>query len=182
MQNSATNTLPERNTALSTINALFRWTKTARPFKKLAILFSCAMLLSSCASFQFDTNARLKFVISEAVNPDSNGRPSPVVINLLFLNSNRQFAQEDLISLMQDAEERLGKDLINMIRLKEFIPGEVRTESFDQLAPEITHIGIVTEYIQYQDADAKQLIEISPESDNDYIVRVNKLSMSLKAL
>ncbi len=182
MQYLAFKPLVPKITALSKIAALPRWNSIAKFARSAVILFSCAIVLSSCASFKFDTNVRLKFVVSESVNPDSYGRPSPVVINLLFLGSNRQFEQEDLISLMQDAEERLGKDLINMIRLKEFIPGEVRTEKFQQLAPEITHIGIVTEYIEYQDAEAKQLIVIRPESDNDYVVRVNKLSMSLKEL
>lgn len=154
--------------------------------QKIRAIFTiamAAMLLSSCASFRefmgFDTEAQLKFNISSAVNPDTNGRPSPIVINLLFLKDNRQFEQEDLISLLSNASERLGKDVIDTVRLKEFIPGEERTETF-KLSNDTAYIGILAEYVQYQDAEAKLILPIEAHTTNKYFVNINKLSMSEK--
>ncbi len=148
----------------------------------LAVLLA-TVIITGCAytreKLDLDTSAKLFFKIAEDVNPDTNGRASPVVVNLLFLSNNRQFEQEDLISLMENAEDRLGKDLMNKVRLKEFIPGETRSEFFE-LTAETTYIGVVTEYIQYQKAEAKLLLKLEPHTNNKFSVRVNRLSMAEK--
>lgn len=155
----------------------------SRYFRGLIAALIATTLLTGCSytreKLDLDTTAKLFFKIAEDVNPDASGRPSPVVVNLLFLRNNRQFEQEDLISLMENAEDRLGKDLINKIRLKEFIPGETRNEFFE-LTAETAYIGVVTEYVQYQNAEAKLLLKLEPHTNNKFGVHVNRLSMSEK--
>lgn len=140
-----------------------------------------AMLLNGCAStrefLDLETSMFLKFRVSESVNPDSNGRASPIVINLFYLTDNRQFEQEDIISLLQDADDRLGKDMIDKARLKEFIPGEDRDKSM-KLSKKVKYVGILAEYIQYEKANAKLLIPIEAHTKNTEVINVDRLAVS----
>lgn len=149
----------------------------------LIIMSLAAALLNGCAytreKLDLETSALLKFRVSETVNPDSNGRPSPVVLNLFFLTDNRQFEQEDIISLLQDADDRLGKDMIDKVRLKEFIPGEIREKKL-KLSKKVKYIGVLAEYVQYEDAQAKLLLPIEAHTKNRYFLNVDKLALSLK--
>lgn len=150
---------------------------------RVSIIFSLVAVLASCAwtrgKLDLDTEIKVKFIVSPAVNPDSDGRASPVVLNLLYLRDDRQFEQEDFIALLESPESRLGKDIIEKIRLKEFIPSEKRTESF-VLPNDVEYVGIVVEYVQYQDANGKLVLPIEAHKTNGYFVNVNKDSISIK--
>ena len=141
----------------------------------VAALTACAY---TRATLDLDTDLELKFTISPAVNPDADGRASPIVLNLLYLKDNRQFEQEDFIALLQTPEERLGKDLIEKIRLKEFIPVEQR-ELVLVLPNDVRYVGVVAEYIQYQEANGKLILPIEAHASNSFEVTVDKASMKL---
>ncbi|MFV1873524.1 MAG: type VI secretion system lipoprotein TssJ [Oleiphilus sp.] len=120
-----------------------------------------------------NTDINMEFYVSSTVNPDSDGRSSPIVVNLLYLRDNRQFEQEDFIALLESPEDRLGKDLIETIRLKEFIPSEVR-DVFYALPDGVKYVGIVAEFIQYQDAKGTLILPIEAHSGNDYTILLEK--------
>ena len=93
---------------------------------KFSTVIALVATLAACAftreQLDLATTLEVEFLVSSAVNPDSDQRASPVVLNILYLKDNRQFEQEDFIALLESPEDRLGKDLIEKIRLKEFIP------------------------------------------------------------
>ncbi len=150
---------------------------------KFSIILSLIVVSASCAytreTLDLDTEIRVKFTVSPSVNPDSDGRASPVVLNLLYLKDDRQFEQEDFISLLESPEDRLGKDLIEKVRLKEFIPSEKREESF-VLSNDVKFVGVVVEYVQYQDAEGKLVLPVEPHTSNSYFVNVDKDSIYIK--
>ena len=154
-----------------------------KPFLRAVLLILFALSLAGCAytkkTLDLETELDINFEISSDVNPDEDGRASPVVINLLYLKDNRQFEQEDFIALLEDTEGRLGKDLIEKIRLKEFIPSETRRVE-NPLAEDVKYVVIVAEFIQYQDATGKLVLPIEPHSGNDFDVIVEKDSLSIK--
>lgn len=142
-----------------------------------------AIVLSACSftreTLDLDTDLTLEFTISSDINPDSDGRSSPVVVNLLYLRDNRQFEQEQLISLLESPEDRLGKDLIETIRLKEFIPAEKREVVY--VLPEgVNYVGIVAEFIQYQDAEGTLVLPIEAHASNDFSIVLEKDKVSIK--
>jgi type VI secretion system protein VasD len=138
------------------------------------ILISLLVLLMTACAFtrevlDLDTELNIEFSVSSKINPDSDGRSSPIVLNLLYLRDNRQFELEELISLLEAPEDRLGKDLIEMIRLKEFIPSETR--EFTAVLPEgVNYVGIVAEFIQYQDAQGTLILPIEQHASNDFMI------------
>ncbi len=143
--------------------------------KTLGLLLVGALALSVAAcqttrrTLNFDTSVALSVDIKSDVNPDNDGRASPVVVRVFMLADDRQFAREDFLNLYENAGSRLGKDLIDTVILKEFAPGEQRVEELP-LTPEVRYIGLLAEFVQYQRADALMLLPITDHKKNEYRV------------
>lgn len=142
-----------------------------------------AMMLGGCQSakkaLDFDTSAVINFSASNNINPDSDGRASPVVIHVFKLADDRQFSREDFLSLYEGATARLGKDLVGSVVLKEITPGEARAEVL-KLAPDVKFIGLMAEFIQYRDAEALMILPVLEHNQNvfDIAIDANKLSVA----
>ncbi len=139
------------------------------------------ILVSGCQTtrevLNFDTEAKLKFSVSPDVNPDRDDRASPIVLRLFLLTDRRQFDREDFLSLFENAENRLGSDLIREITLKEFSPSEDRIEVIE-LTEDIKYIGIIAEYVNYDDSDPIDILEIKEHNTNTYDIQINRLSIT----
>ena len=142
-----------------------------------------AAVLSGCQSarkaLDFDTSAVINFSALNNINPDSDGRASPVVIHVFELAGDRQFGREDFLSLYEGSKARLGKDLVDSVVLKEITPGENRSEILS-LAPEVKFIGLMAEFIQYRDAEALMVLPVLEHNQNvfDIAIDANKLSIA----
>lgn len=140
---------------------------------KLVLVVLLAMAISACQTtrrtLNFDTSVALDVDIEQNVNPDSDGRASPVVLRVFMLADDRQFSREEFLNLYENAESRLGKDLIDTVILKEFAPGEQRTEELS-LSPEVKYVGLLAEFVQYQRAEALMLLPITDHKKNTYAI------------
>jgi type VI secretion system protein VasD len=150
---------------------------------KFILVALLVVMMTGCAFtrevLNLDTDLNLDFSVSAKINPDSDGRSSPIVVNLLYLRDNRQFELEELISLLEAPEDRLGKDLIETIRLKEFIPSETR--EFTALLPEgVNYVGIVAEFIQYLDAQGTLILPIERHASNNYTIVLENDKVRIK--
>ncbi|MFQ6572226.1 type VI secretion system lipoprotein TssJ [Pseudomonas sp. UM16] len=93
--------------------------------KALAALTTLA-LLASCASlspYSSMTKLNLKLTASDQLNPDLNGRPSPIVVRLIELKHPVAFENADFFSLYERAKESLAPDMVTSEEL-ELRPGE----------------------------------------------------------
>src|SRR5690554_7021047 len=74
--------------------------------KKTVLMLWIALMMTGCQSmrkaFNFSTTAELQFEVAEMVNPDSDGRSSPVVVHLFALSNDQLFKREDFLSLYKD--------------------------------------------------------------------------------
>lgn len=140
---------------------------------KLILVALLAFAISACQTtrrtLNFDTSVALDVDIEQNVNPDSDGRASPVVLRVFMLADDRQFSREEFLNLYENAESRLGKDLIDTVILKEFAPGEQRVEEL-ALSPEVKYIGLLAEFVQYQRAEALMLLPITDHKKNAYAI------------
>jgi type VI secretion system protein VasD len=127
-----------------------------------------------------ETSAAINFTVAKDVNPDSDNRPSPLVISVYLLKDSRQFEREDFLSLYESAAKRLGQDLVNSVRLREFVPGEKRTEKI-ALDPSIRYIGVVAEYVQYDKAKTTLVLPIVDHKTNTFEVRAEQLRLATDA-
>lgn len=143
------------------------------------LVFSLAGCSSTRRALNLETSAEITLDATKNVNPNTDGKASPLVIRVLKLRDDRQFKQEDFLNLFENAKSRLGDDLIESVRLKEIAPGEERVEVF-KLTPEIRYLGILGEYIRYEDAQAKQIILIEPHKTNKVELEFGRLKIVIK--
>ena len=83
-------------------------------------------LLGACASmspYSSLTKLDLRLSASDQLNPDLNGRPSPIVVRLLELKHPVAFENADFFSLYERAKESLAPDLVASEEL-ELRPGQ----------------------------------------------------------
>ncbi|WP_460997351.1 type VI secretion system lipoprotein TssJ [Simiduia litorea] len=143
--------------------------------KLTAFLLLSVAIITGCQTtrrtLNFDTTANLHLHAAAKINPDQDNRTSPLVIRIFKLADARQFGREDFLNLYEDADNRLGKDLIDTIVLKELAPGESRIEKIS-LTPEVKYLGVLAEFVQYQDAEAIALVEIIDHKTNDIYLEI----------
>ena len=142
----------------------------------LAVIGGAIIALGACQTtrrtMNMDTSAYIEFEALNSVNPDSDNRASPVVIRMFKLADARQFRREDFLNLYENAEQRLGNDLLDTIVLKELAPGETRVEAI-ALTPETKYIGLLAEFIQYEDAKAIMVLPIIDHKENKFEVKLH---------
>ncbi|SHF78141.1 type VI secretion system protein VasD [Microbulbifer donghaiensis] len=153
---------------------------------QLLLIGALILTVSACQTtrrtLNFETSVELSVDSENDVNPDNDGRASPVVVRVFMLADDRQFSREDFLNLYENAESRLGNDLLDTVVLKEFAPGEQRIEKL-QLSPEVRYIGLLAEFVQYQRADALMLLPITEHKENEYEVTLTGTQIgSTKAL
>ncbi|WP_307573241.1 type VI secretion system lipoprotein TssJ [Pseudomonas fluorescens] len=94
----------------------------SKPLTTLAMI----LLLAGCTAlspFSTMTKLNLSLTASDRLNPDINGRPSPVVVRLFELRHPVAFENSDFFSLYARARETLAPDLVSSEEL-ELRPGE----------------------------------------------------------
>ena len=147
---------------------------------RLLLVAVLAIATLSCGTtrkaLNMETNAEFMLVADPDINPSTDGKASPIVLQVVKLRDDRQFKQEDFLNLFEDAKARLGNDLIEITKLRELAPGEKRTEKL-ALSPDVKFIGILGEYVQYNDADAKTVIKIEPHTTTKATLKIEKLKV-----
>ncbi len=144
------------------------------------VLLATVTLGAGCSTtakiLNLDTEVVLNFQVWPKINPDDNGRASPLVVRVYELKDSRQFLAEDFIDLFEESKERLGADLLAEHRLRELTPGLNRTETFE-LAPEVKYIGLLGEFIQYENAQARVVFAVEPNRTTKKIIWINKTKL-----
>jgi len=123
----------------------------------LAIIIS--LVLSACAGAPKRENIDMQISATVDVNPDLQGRPSPIILHILELNSNEQFNRLDYVSLTQPSGAALGPDLLakNQVVLQ---PGQKQVLPME-LNPMTTTIGLVAGYRDIDNATWRKTIAIT---------------------
>lgn len=115
-------------------------------------------------------DARLEVVVtaSPLVNPDLNGRPSPVVVRIYQLNAPDPFSQADFFQLYEKDAETLGGTALGR---RELIlqPAGVQSIAAARNA-EATHVGVTAGYRKYDEAQWRAITPLP--GDRDARVRV----------
>lgn len=96
--------------------------RTIRFFTLLVAL----VLMAGCSTlspYSKVTKLNLNLTASDQLNPDLNGRPSPIVVRLFELKHPVAFENADFFSLYERAKESLAPDMVASEEL-ELRPGE----------------------------------------------------------
>ena len=84
------------------------------------LMVASSILLSACAGAPpppEPTTLDMQISASVDVNPDMQGRPSPIILHIIELNSTEQFNRLDYMSLTQPTGAALGPELLGKNQL-----------------------------------------------------------------
>jgi type VI secretion system protein VasD len=103
-------------------------------------------MLTACSVFPSKSNkyAKINTQAVSYLNPDVNGRPSPLVVTIYQLKNAYKFKQADYESLAINSAKVLGGDLIDQSSI-EIRPGTKNTVQLT-LSPHTDYLGIMAAY------------------------------------
>jgi type VI secretion system protein VasD len=112
-----------------------------------------------------------------AVNPDSRGRPSPIVVKLFELRAAGAFESADFFALVDREREALGTDLLRKddVTLR---PGE-RIPLDRPLDPETRYLGVVAGYRNLERARWRTAAVVAPDRVNRVLIRLDAAGVTV---
>lgn len=125
-------------------------------------LISALALLGGCSGL---TKVDLSLESSNKLNPDLNGRPSPVVLHLIELKHPVAFENADFFSIYQHPRETLTPDFIRLEEL-EMRPGERRNVKFS-VAEDSRYLGILAAYRDLSGGEWQTVIPLRPKKKHN---------------
>ncbi len=134
-----------------------------------------ACLVMGCASTPDPAEVDLKVVASAGLNPDLEGRPSPVVLQVYRLRGADAFNNARFFELYDDAEQVLGQDLIGISEM-ELSPGSERTISVEGMTVDTRYVGILAAYRDIDEATWRAVVA----TPADQRMRVNVMLDDLR--
>lgn len=148
---------------------------------KLLVLFSLlAFFLAGCQAVYatFPPSTKLHFKVAADINPDIEGRPSPVIIRVYELASKTVFENQDFFALYDNPEAILRTDLLKKDELV-FEPGQ-RNEYRMALQPATKAVALVAAYRDIDGARWRAVVDVKPTGYDDFYVYVDKLAVYIR--
>ena len=149
-------------------------------------IVAIGVLLGACAGGPpKDVVVNGDIIASESINPNRDGRASPVTVVVFHLKSADAFMSQDFFNLYDKNTGVIDADLIQRIDMQ-VQPGQTlpMASEFD---PETTHIGVLAAFRDIDNAEWREIIalpekslmeKINPFSDKKLIITVDTLSIS----
>ncbi|WP_201017202.1 MULTISPECIES: type VI secretion system lipoprotein TssJ [Pseudomonas syringae group] len=129
-----------------------------------SIMLSVLLALGGCSAlspYSTQTRLSLQLTASDYLNPDINGRSSPIVLRLLELRHPVTFENLDFFSLYGRARESLNKDLVISEEL-ELLPGQ-RIDLKLRAGKDSQYIGVLAAYRNLPEARWRHVIPLTAE-------------------
>lgn len=137
-------------------------------------LLASLLSLGGCSALSpYSTLTKLDLSLSgsERLNPDLNGRPSPIVVRLYELKHPVAFENADFFSLYQTPKQTLSPDLVITEEL-ELRPGEARElKLFTQ--PGSRYVGVLAAYRDLPETSWRLVIPLHEQARNQTSLRLD---------
>lgn len=130
---------------------------------KTLLALAAFVMFAGCSAlspYSNVTKLNLKLTASDQLNPDINGRPSPIVVRLFELKQPVAFENADFFSLYGGAKQFLAQDLVASEEL-ELRPGEV-TEMKLRLAEGSRYVGVLAAYRDLPESKWRDTVSLTP--------------------
>lgn len=144
-------------------------------YVRLAACLLFAAGLASCETPAPVSQVVYSLNATAQLNPDSSGRPSPVVLRLYELRSSGSFESAEFFALYSNEAKTLGQSLISRKEMQ-IGPGEKR-EFIEKLQPGTRVIGVVA---AFRNLSSNQWRALIPVQDGKSVsVQLNLLRTSI---
>ena len=152
---------------------------------KAYMLLAVALLLIGCAGAPpKDIVLKGDLIASMDINPNRDGRASPVTILIYHLKSSDAFLAKDFFNLYKSDSGALADDLIQRIDMQ-IQPGQ-QLPIASEFDPETTHIGVLAAFRDIDNADWRAVValpdvglkdKLNPFSKKKLVVNVERLTV-----
>jgi len=133
-------------------------------------LLAALLGLTGCAALSpYPDMTKLDLTLNgrDELNPDLNGRPSPIVLRLVELKHPVSFETADFFSLYQRPKEALSPDMVVLEEL-ELRPGEQRKLKLS-VQPGSRYVGVLAAYRDLPESNWRTVIVLQ-EKEHNYSV------------
>ncbi|EIV1636647.1 TPA: type VI secretion system lipoprotein TssJ [Vibrio parahaemolyticus] len=144
-------------------------------YKSFLLFIFLVLMGCSAANLVVDPYADLEITANHNINPDSNGRPSPVVVYVFELTSNTLFESQDFFSIYEEYEKVLGPDLVNKYEIS-LTPGQKEIYQAS-MSPKTEYLGIVAAFRDIENSNWRQVIKVDKTGYNTYQISLEDLSL-----
>lgn len=140
----------------------------------LLVLGGCSML----SPYSSLTKLDLTLKGSVELNPDLNGRPSPIVVRLIELKHPVSFETADFFSLYQRPKEILSPDMVAIEEL-ELRPGEERELklSVDQ---DSRYVGVMAAYRDLPESNWRVIIPVAKQERTQSVLTLDAQGIKIQ--
>ena len=127
------------------------------------LLIAASFALVSCASKPpEDVQIKGSIEAVATVNPDSQGRPSPLQVKIFQLGAKDKFEAADYFALSDASEATLGADMLG-VQAMMLTPGESRPYE-GEFDPGTRYIGVIAGYREIHQAQWRAIVEMPEKS------------------
>lgn len=134
------------------------------PYVKSLALWILVLATSACSTlspYSTLTKLNLTLTASDQLNPDLDGRPSPIVLRLLELKHPVAFENADFFSLYDHAKKALALDLMASEEI-ELRPGETRELKLS-VNESSRYVAVFAAYRDLPETRWRYVIAMAPE-------------------
>jgi len=137
------------------------------------------LTMGACAGSSQPDPTEVSFSLgaTEGLNPNSEGTPSPAVVQIYELAQTSVFEGAQFSELFYDGRKTLGGDLLGAVDLT-LKPGETMTRDY-KFSSQTKFLGILVGYRDIANAKWREVVPVESESSNDVIVTLDALSISV---
>ena len=146
-------------------------------FTCLALLAALLSLTGCAALSPYSDMTKLDLTLngSDELNPDLNGRPSPIVLRLIELKHPVAFETADFFSLYQRPKEALSPDMVVLEEL-ELRPGEQREMKLS-VQPGSRYVGVLAAYRDLPESNWRVVIQLQEQERNSSVLTLDALGI-----
>ena len=123
------------------------------------------------------TTIQLTVVGAKALNPDPNGRPSPVMLRLYQLGPSDAFANADFFQVIDQDKATLGPTLLDRQELA--VPPDSRQTLTVQPKPDVKTLAVAAAFRAYEEAGWRAMQPIQPNKTNSFVLTATASTITL---
>ncbi|MBB4866930.1 type VI secretion system protein VasD [Pseudomonas nitritireducens] len=152
------------------------------PALRSIALLALVVLTSACSAlspYSKITKLELSLSASDQLNPDLDGRPSPIVVRLIELKSPVAFENADFFSLYDRSREALAPDLVASEEI-EMRPGETRELKLT-VNDGSRYVGVLAAYRDLPETRWRYVVTLAPVQLNRADLRLDQTGIQALA-
>lgn len=130
-------------------------------------LITAALLISGCTSTPKPRTFTGHFTLAANVNPDHQGRPSPIVVKIYHLKEVKTFQTSDFFSLYDEGKKVLGDDLI-FVEERELQPG-LNYYFSAHVAPNAQYVAVIAEFRDIEKSQWRVVTKVPKKGGFDFL-------------